>query len=443
MRDRFFLHIGSTFPEQIDWLRVPMSGAAAQTAQSESLADVVRSTEGTGTVIELPGDNVMTQARGLRVATGSLAEAAREASGCQLIVLVPGTAVTLTEASIPSRQRQHILSAVPYALEDQLASDIELLHFALGPRSDAGVVAVAVVSRELMDRWLGALRSAGLEPDTMIPDLLALPVINEGWVAMRDESRLWLRQGPYAGAVVDGAEATQWLDLVLSELAEDQRPTRIRWLDCRSAAEVNVDVTGITVDVESGAGSPLSLLAANYSGDHAINLIQGEYSPREQLGRLLRPWWASAALLLAVMVFAFVQLLSQYFSLVSSSDRLGSEIEQVYRTTFPEARKIVDARAQMEQQLLELGAGGHGVQGFLPLLAGIGAPLHGVAGIDVRHASYQDGKLSLSLRIKDLQLLEQLKQSLIKDGGVSVEIQSAASRDAYVDARLLIWKQAS
>jgi len=441
VRDRFFVHIGSAFPEQVDWLRWPVSGTAATVAPSEFLADTARNTAGAGAVVELPGDGIRTS--GQRLSRGSLAEAAREASGCQLIVLVPGTAVTLTEASVPSRQRQHILSAVPYALEDQLASDIESLHFALGPRSDTGIVPVAVVARELMDQWLGALRAAGLEPDAMIPDLLALPLLDDGWVAMRDDSRLWLRQGPYMGTVVDGVEAMQWLELALEEREEDQRPARIRWLDCRPAADAKVAVSGVAVDVETGAGSPLVQFAANYSADDAINLIQGEYSPREQLGRVLRPWRATAVLLLVVVIFAFAQLLQQYVSLTSSSDRLASEIEQVYRDAFPEARKIVDARAQMEQKLVELGAGDQDVQGFLPLLAGIGAPLHGVAGIDVRHASYQDGKLSLSLRIKDLQLLEQLKQSLIKDSGVSVEIQSAASRDTYVEARLLIWKQTS
>lgn len=432
MRDRFFLQIGSTFPERVDWLRWPMSGATSAAAHSGSLD---------GSVNELPVGS--DQTRGYQLSHGSLVDASREATGCQLIVLVPGTAVTLTEASIPSRQRQHILSAVPYALEDQLASDIESLHFALGPRSDVGVVPVAVVSRELMDQWLGTLRAAGLEPDAMIPDLLALPLLDDGWVAMRDETTFWLRQGSYTGAVVDCAEAAQWLNLSLDELEEGQRPAHIRWIDCCSDMDTNITVPGITIDFETEPGVPLVLFAKSYSGDNVINLIQGDYSPREQLGRALRPWRASAALLLATVIFAFVQLLLQYATLTSNSDHLASEIDQVYRDTFPDARKIVDARAQMETKLVELGAGDHGVQGFLPLLASIGAPVHGMTGVDVRHASYQDGKLSLSLRIKDLQLLEQLKQSLIKDSGVSVEIQSAASRDDYVEARLLIWKQAS
>ena len=46
-------------------------------------------------MIELPGSGGGTLKRSYSLSHGSLAEAAREASGCQLIVLVPGATVRL------------------------------------------------------------------------------------------------------------------------------------------------------------------------------------------------------------------------------------------------------------------------------------------------------------------------------------------------------------
>jgi general secretion pathway protein L len=294
-----------------------------------------------------------------------------------------------------------------------------------------------------MEQWLEALRTAGLEPDSMIPDMLALPRADDAWVVLQDESSLWLRRGAYSGAVVDAGTASEWLHLALEEQETGQRPARIRWIDCRAAGADVITLANVDIDSETSDETPLVILAQSYSGDNVINLIQGEYSPREQLGRLLRPWRSAAALLLVVIVLGFGQLLLQYFSLSGTSEELGAEIEQVYRETFPEARKVVDARAQMEQKLAELGAGGVGAGGFLPLLGSIGEALHSQTGVDLRHASYQDGRLSLSLRIKDLQLLERLKQRLMQNDELAVEIQSAASRDTYVEARLLIRRQAT
>ena len=70
----------------------------------------------------------------LEPAQGSLEQAALEAAGCRVIVLVPGVDVVLTSAVVPSRNRQRIMSAIPYMLEDQLAEDVDSLHFAIGRR---------------------------------------------------------------------------------------------------------------------------------------------------------------------------------------------------------------------------------------------------------------------------------------------------------------------
>ena len=410
MRDRLFIRIDSDFPEQVSWLRV-----SDEDGQRWSMS------------------------------RGSLIDASREASGCQLTVLVPGVEVFLTRAVVPSRQRQHIISAVPYALEDQLASDVEGMHFALGPRSDDGQVPVAVVSRQCMHDWLGRLREAGLEPDMMVPDVLALPVQDAGWTVLHDNEAILIRQGPYTGAVIDTQAAPAWFELALSE-NRDTRPEAIRLFDCQydSDARLTLETGDVAVDAVAQAEPPLQFLVQHFSTATVINLIQGEYSRREQIGRLFRPWRLAMGLLVAVVLLGMAVSVADYLSLQARSQYLRAEIERIYLDTFPDARKVVDARVQMETKLKELGAGG-GIndQGFLPLIDLMGQPLQNIQGVELRHASYQDGRLSLSIKIKSLQELEQLKQRLLEHQGLSVDIQSAASRDGYVDARLQLSRQGS
>jgi len=59
--------------------------------------------------------------------SGTLAQAAVAATQRQVIGLVPATELLLTEARIPTQSRQRMLRAVPFALEDQLAEDIDEL----------------------------------------------------------------------------------------------------------------------------------------------------------------------------------------------------------------------------------------------------------------------------------------------------------------------------
>jgi len=410
MRDRLFMYIDSGFPQQVSWLRSSDEGDRRQS-----------------------------------MSRGSLNEVGREASGCQLIVLVPGTDVLLTTAAVPSRQRQHIVSAVPYILEDQLADDVDEMHFALGPRDSDGQVPVAVVSRQRMHQWLEHLREAGLEPDIMVPDVMALPLQPDGWTVLHDGNTVIVRQGPYTGAVIDTPAASAWFELALGEYG-DQRPGRITLYDCQfdSDTRLLLETGDIAVEAQAQVEPPLQFLARHFPDTSVINLIQGDYSRREQLGRLFRPWRVALALLIAVVVLQMAVSLSSYLGLRSDSQHLQAEIERVYRDTFPDAKKVVDARAQMQAKLAELGAAGvDGGQGFLPLMAQVGKSLQKLDGIELRHAAYQDGRLSLSLKIKSLQLLEQLKQLLLADNGLSVDIQSAASRDDYVDAHLQLSRQGS
>jgi hypothetical protein len=107
MRDRIFLHIGAAFPEQLDWLRSTRVSAAQTERVTEVSGAASPNAAGSMDAVTITGDNHYTLSR------GSLAEIARAASGCQIIVLVPGELVTLTRAVVPSRQRQHIINAVP------------------------------------------------------------------------------------------------------------------------------------------------------------------------------------------------------------------------------------------------------------------------------------------------------------------------------------------
>src|SRR5688572_26861697 len=104
-------------------------------------------------------------ARSGPVHTGPLAEAAGLAQDRRVVLLLPGAEVGLAEPELPLRGSAKLAQAVPFALEEQLASDVEGLHFAVGERDSATVgTPVGAVSRGLMDRWNAACEAAGIKP---------------------------------------------------------------------------------------------------------------------------------------------------------------------------------------------------------------------------------------------------------------------------------------
>src|SRR5512146_2141481 len=133
---------------------------------------------------------------------GPLSLAAPRAAGRHVIVLVPGTDVLSTHPELPpAKAGTQLHQLVPYALEEQLAEDIEDLHFAVGRRQgESARVPVAVVARKLMDEWTTLLKSNGLEPEALYADSELLPQNPGQAVALLEADAVVVR--PPSGTVV-------------------------------------------------------------------------------------------------------------------------------------------------------------------------------------------------------------------------------------------------
>src|SRR3990172_6852919 len=103
--------------------------------------------------------------RSARPERGELSNAVAMSAGRRVVLIVPGEDVVLTEVALPAQKRHKILRVVPYALEDQVADEVENLHFAIGPQLEGGSYPVAVVQRARLTQWLDHAAAAGLSAD--------------------------------------------------------------------------------------------------------------------------------------------------------------------------------------------------------------------------------------------------------------------------------------
>lgn len=386
----------------------------------------------------------------LNVSHGTLQDIAAVSAGCRIIVLIPGADVLLAIANIPAGNRQRAMNAIPYALEDQLATDVDTLHFALGERIDNIRIHAAAVDRTHMDGWLEKLRQAHIEPDVITSEILALPWSGSGtesrlatsWVIIVTGNQALVRTGPQTGWVADIDNLDALLRIALHE-SNGTKPEQVRVINCAPAAAFSglLADTGITVNIEQSDEAVLSVLGRGYNEKNAINLLQGSYNRREQLGKLWKPWRPALIMLVFLLMIQSGMTIADYMRLKTESDALTQQIAQTYLRTFPDARKVVNPRAQMEQRLKELRGGDIETGGFISLLGSIGQPLKETPGLEIQRINYTEGKIDLALSIGDLQSLDQLKQRLATQGRVTVNIESAASSDNKVEARLQITGQ--
>jgi len=368
--------------------------------------------------------------------TGALSDAASEASGQRIVVLVSGADCLLTRVSIPGGSRQKLLRAVPYALEEQLSEEVENLHFAVGSAQEDGAWPVAVIGKPFMESLTAELAAAGLDVQQITPEALALPY-NGGETSVLVENDVALvRTGSTSGFAVDSDN----LGLLLAARMTDDESTLPPLHLFVPEDSLRPDMTEYVGEtrVEPFAGDPINVFAQGLDAK-SINLLQGDYSRSGDWAALLRPWRATAALLVAGILISNMVMGVDYFRLSKESEQLRAQIEQTFKEALPETRRIVNPRIQMQQQLDKLqrqqGAGG----GFLSLLGQSGSVLRGMEGVEISAATFRAGRLDVELTVPNLQLLDQLKQALMEAGRLSVEIQSATTgKDQRVQSRLRI-----
>jgi len=370
---------------------------------------------------------------------GPLSLAAPRAAGRHVVVLVPGTEVLATQPELPpAKAGAKLQQLVPYALEEQLADDIEELHFAVGRRQDESPrVPVSVVARKLMDEWTSLLKSNGLEPEALYADSELLPQNPGQAVALLEEDAVVVR--PPSGAVVTlPADALgQALEIALSGI-EPGTPGGRGLILYTGAAEWRQHAATVEaarerfegIQIQLLTGGPLALFAQQLPQTTATNLLQGPYTPaaKHSVG-----WsaWRVAAMLLAGFIGLHIAGKAAELTVLKHADhRLDTSIEQVFHTAMPGQPNTYEARRQMEQRLTAARAN-QAAGGFMLALQAL-VQAHRAAPEAVLEAlTFRDGALELKASAPSVESLDRLSRQLRQQGWQARLIAGNPSGSSY------------
>jgi general secretion pathway protein L len=401
---------------------------------------------------------------------GDLKTAANHALGCRVVIIVSGVEVVLTDVTLPNMNRQKLVKAIPYALEEQLANDVEDNHFAVGERQREDAINVAIVERKIMEMWLNGLKDVGIQPDVVTTEVLAVPYEEKCWTLVlksgdkQSKAKAILRTNLQAGIALDIANVEPLMNSMLESISDENRPGRLHIITCDATSSDPDDSSAsqstspgsassqmkavaeqleklakkfsIEAVVEHADQSFLNYLSNQYNESRSINLLQGDYSRRERLEKQLRPWIPAAALAGVWLLLQFGLMLFDYQKLSSKDTELRARVTEIYRQAFPEDKNIVNPKVQMEQKLAELRVSANQTTDMLVLLAKAGDVLSDTNSLLIRTLRFKDETLDLDFEISDLQSLDQLKDRLTRETDLVVDIQSASSKKGKVESRM-------
>jgi general secretion pathway protein L len=361
--------------------------------------------------------------------SGSLADAAAAAAGRRLCVLVPGSDVLLAEPELPLKSGVKPQQVVPYALEEQLAEDIDALHFAIGKRAAASTrTPVAVVSRTLMDEWLAALADAGLKPECMYADSELLPANPSQAVALLEEDAVFLR-APGASPVCLPADAlAEALGIAAAvpagAAAGDGEPAGAGGLILYSgtgewaAHSAQVEAARerfVSLKVQLLGEGPLALFAQQLPATSAVNLLQGAYAPKGSSAVGLQAWRVAALLLLGLVGLHVAGKAAELRVLKSRERAADAAMCETFRSALPGRSCSGDLRQQMEDRLRAVRGSG-GSNGLLGALQALAQARSAAPGTSLQSLNFHDGGLEMTLNAPDAASLNRLSEQLRNNG---------------------------
>ncbi len=367
----------------------------------------------------------------ISVQQGVIDQALQRAAGHRIVVLVPGADVHLTSVTVPARQPSKVLQAAPYQLEEQLAEDVDTLHFAIGPRQADGSHPIAVTTRALMDGWLAPFRERGLRPEALIPDTLALPwsLDPPRWTALAEAEQVVVRNAAFGGFSCAPDDLVAYL-----QMADAEKSHTLRLL-IPSKAGLDYSRIDWPVELLPGYSASLDAFVRHLDQAHSINLLQGGYSQRQDLERYWKPWRAAASL-------AAITLLLGASVYGIETWRLGRDVQVQddanlarFQTLFPSETRIVDIQVQLDQQIKAI-KGSSAQGGVFPLLEVLTQAVSANQGLRVQNIQFRDGALFLALRASDLQVVERLREWFASQRAAALEVQSADAGSEGVQVRV-------
>jgi general secretion pathway protein L len=309
------------------------------------------------------------------IASGELKNAAElsqlteKAQTRTVVCFLPSSDVLLKSLTVPGNSQRAIRMATPYILEDDLAQEVEQLFFAYATIKNTlqeHNCFVAIVDRNQLALWQLWLADADITCKTMIPEVLALPDHSPNWSAITLGQQLILRQGVWQGISVDVPLWPQ-LEKSLAEQLQTQPQNNEQPL-----LPVIYNYSTITThyfDLKPQPEElPLALLAKHASAQK-FNLLQGEFQVKQTRSPIIKTWLSVAVIASIALLFTLAVKIIKLQQLNNEIDQLENQIVSLYKTTFPETKRVnvATVSSQLKRKLAELGNNTSG-QNFLIML---------------------------------------------------------------------------
>ena len=333
----------------------------------------------------------------------SLNDALTSLAGLPVHLLLPMELCSWLRSEKWPGRRRPTAQALAFAIEDQLAAELDALHLCIGRADRERRYPVLVIERERLRDLLGMLHERGINPLSIHVDAELLP---------RDQAYAAWWGGRW---IVGGAVEAR---LALSTQALDE----VRALLPGNLIRLEDDDQASALRVRQG------LMASRGLG---IDLLQGEF----RQARWSWPWLGMTAALCVGFMLAWSAVEYRSQGLENAAQELRGQALERFQQLYPEQARVVDLAAQFKALQ------GHGealVPTQISRLVRLSEHVLGGGDVQVQRIEYRAGDgWRLQISADSFAELERLRERG-EQGGQAVRLSNASKVQSRVQALLTL-----
>ncbi|MDV7104154.1 type II secretion system protein GspL [Vibrio sp. TH_r3] len=326
------------------------------------------------------------------------------------ILLLDSRDVLLLDAELPKGAGRRIEAMLPYLLEDDLAQDVEALHFSILAKNTQNIHVAAIDKTYLMD-WLDAFASVGVVFKKAIPDTQALPLLDDGIATLKIGSQWLFRKSLYQSATIE----EQWLDFFVESdwCGSEAHPCNIVSYTPTPSSQVH------NSHWRSAEPELVMALLAKGALSSSVNLLTGSLKPQSSILKNITVWRKAviaACLFLTVLTVQRGVEINRY---ETQAKNYHAESERIFREIFPDKQRIPTVSylkrvMSDEENRLSGGTRGRSIVDWLALLPDA---LHDQPSVQISNIRYDAnrGEVRLDVSMQDFQMFELVRTKLAEN----------------------------
>ncbi|MGF1772318.1 type II secretion system protein GspL [Vibrio maritimus] len=315
------------------------------------------------------------------------------------LLMLSGQDVHFADVEIPAGGARQFESMLPFIVEDDIAQDVDELHFTIFSKQ-GGRASIAAMDRQYLTHVIDRFAEQGIEIKKVIPDVLALPQ-TEHVSAIHLDGQWLFRTGNQSGLVVD----EDWMDavidsdyLVQSTSDDDSKVV----IESYSPVAKSLAERSLHIDWQSMPPEPAMALLSKGTVEASANLMTGEFKPKASF---LRHWkvWQKVAIAASVLIVALVAqqvvLVNQY---EAQAEAYRAESERIFRAVLPDKKRIPTVsylKRQLDDELKSLGGSDLSSASVLEWLSKLPDTVGQVNGMQVQSFTFDGNRNEVRMNV--------------------------------------------